>query len=145
MCFIEAQLSAFLKKLIDDTENNRIFWNQVGSWGSEYHSIDFRSINPILFSISDKEPFIYNNWDDVYISNIMTSFVYVAKVKNTPPLYRIFIQPDADSKLFTVNLKSNDTKKLYDLVSSQFIASQSSHPISDFVYDYLTKFTPEDD
>lgn len=136
------ELKYFLSTLIDDTLNNTIFWNIVGDWGGEYLSIDFSNINSPLFKWADKEPFIFNRWADMYVTNIMSGFVYITKTDALPPRYFLYIQPDADSRISLVNCESSEVKKLHDIVTSQMTIAQDH--ISEFVYEYLRRHFKKD-
>lgn len=138
------ELEAFLSRLISDTENNIIFWSVVGDWGSgDYFSIDFRDINVPLCTWTDRNPFLFSSWQDVYITNIMSGFVFLAKTNNLPPKYYLYIQPDADSNINLISCNSASVKKVYDEVTSHL--STSYDPVSDFVYLYLNQNSLTDD
>lgn len=138
--------NAFAQSLIEDTTDNIVFWSCVGEYGGEIHSIDFRSINNTLENLTNKTPFIYNNWQDVYVTNIMSAFVYLVKTKNIPPKYYLYIQPDADSNFCLVNCEQEVLKKLYNTVTSNLEISYNK--ISDFFEFYFaqkSKISSDDD
>lgn len=134
------ELDSFLYHLKSDTQASILQWNNIhDSWDDDYCSIDFRMINPSLFSWTDKNPFIYNNWRDVFVANIMTGFVFVTKQIQTPPLYALYLQPDAHSKMHRLSYNSSDIKELYDLIQQQLETTYDE--VSDFIYYYINSHT----
>lgn len=131
------QTNAFAHGLIEDTANNTIFWSCVGEFGGYVHSIDFRADNKILETLTNKNPFIYNNWQDVYVTNVMSAFVYLAKTQNIPPKYYLYIQPDADSNLCLANCEQEVLKELFNTVTSHL--EISFNKISDFLEIYFSQ------
>lgn len=130
------ELNAFADSLIKDTSNNIIYWSRIGEYGGEYHSIDFRYVNEPLSKWTNQETFIFNSWNDAYITNIMSGFVLLAKTKNLPPLYYLYIQPDSDGPFYLVNCEEAILKKLYNAVISQLNVSYSN--ILDFLESYFS-------
>lgn len=126
------ELDSFIDFLKKDTLASLLQWNSVAnSWGGEYDSLDFRSTNPSLSAWTNKNPFIYNHWSDIYMADVLTGYVYIAKRVNIPPLYYIYLQPDAHSKIRRLNCDSPTVKELYDLVQQQ--CETSSDDLLNFI------------
>lgn len=127
------ELDSFLYHIINDTNNSVLQWNSIrDSWADEYCALDFRSVNLSLNCWVEKNPFIYNSWGDIYIAEIMTGYVYVAKHMSTPPYYSLHLQPDAHSKIFRLNSDSKKIKELYDAIQHQIETSYDE--VADFIY-----------
>ena len=141
---MNTELNWFLQTLIEDTKNNSIFWNNVYDWNESYTSLDIRGINLSLSAITTQNPFKYDNWRDVYVADILNGYVFIVKVTNTPPLYRLYIQTDAHDKLNRVAIKSDMLLELFQLAKQQ--VNTSDDKLYNFVERYLqTHFIDHDD
>lgn len=129
------ELDSFIYHLKNDTQASRLTWNSIqDSWADEYCSFDFRNLNTSLNSWINKSPFIYNNWNDIYVTHVFTGFIYVAKQIYIPPLYSLYLQPDAHSKIYRLNYDSMVLKELYDLIQQQ--SNVSNDDVMEFIYTF---------
>ena len=137
MWFEKNITSGFADCLLNDTRENLIFWSCVGDFGGEYHSIDFRDINEPLEKWISQNPFALNGWEDMYVANVMSGFVFLVKTDNLPPRYQLYIQPDSDSNICLVNCSEKVLKELYAAVSQNLNILYDK--ISDFMECYFAR------
>lgn len=130
-------MSGFASCLLEDTLKNLVFWSRVGEFGGEYHSIDFRDINKPLEKWIFQNPFTLNGWNDMYITNVMSGFVFLAKQDSLPPRYHLYIQPDCDSNICLVNCSEKILKELHETVTQNL--NVSFDKVSDFMECYFAR------
>lgn len=118
--------------LLHDTTENKIEWSCVGSFGSEYYSIHYGPINQPLEKWVEQ----FEDWDNLFIAEVMDGFVYLFKTDKKPFVYYLYVQPDAKSDIIRFNVStSKDIEKLYKLVSKNVSTNESK--LYDFVESYI--------
>lgn len=137
MSFEYTTTTNFAKYILNDTREGLVFWSRVGAYGGEYHSIDFREINKPLEKWTSQTPFALNGWNDMFVTNVMSGFVFLAKTENTPPQYRLYIQPDCDNNICLINCPNSVLKELYNSIVQNL--SISYDKISDFMECYFAR------
>lgn len=124
----------FITHLKEDTKKHKINWSQVGSFGSESYSIDFRPINPVLDQWT-QQVYLTGNWSNMFVADIKTGFVYIAKSRNIANSYSLYIQTDCYSKIIQCKADPKQIASLYSVVSKKIRKYESI--LIDFMESYI--------
>lgn len=127
--------------LLSDTKENKIQWSCVGTFGSEYYSIHYGPINQPLENWVQQ----FENWDNLFIAEVMDGFVYLFKNDKKPFKYYLYVQPDSHSDIIRFNVTDSEyIRELYKLVSKSVVENESK--LYDFVEYYIqSHWTLEDE
>lgn len=131
----------FLEHLLEDTLTNMIYWSRVGSWGDGSCRLDFRSINPVLNDRTSDNPFVFNNWRNMFVTEILTGFVYLLKHDCRPTKFSLFLQTDCHAKIAKLNINPSLLRPLYAAVLNQLHIKD--YEISCFLDQYHNSHCPD--